>query len=307
MKSVVIGLGVQGEKRIKTLGADLAGVVDLNVSKSIVRTLGEIPLLNYDAVFCCVPDQEKRFVVNECLAAKKSILIEKPLILKDIQDFSNIEKEANSKEIFILTAYNHRFEPNIVKLKELLMSNELGKVLGVKCFYGNGTASLVKKSDWRNSSHGVSIDIFSHIFDLLIFLFGYKSYNLTSKTWSHVTKCADQAVVIGQYDKFSVVLEANYLSWKNTFQLELICEEGTFMINGLCKWSESTLEIRHRVYPAGVPNIEKMVVPKGDPTWNEEKLFFFNQIKSKVKTSLQRDVAVQEMLTHCGFLEEQPI
>ena len=43
------------------------------------------------------------------------------------------------------TAYNHRFEPHFVRMRDLIASGELGAIYSCRMFYGNGTARLVRE------------------------------------------------------------------------------------------------------------------------------------------------------------------
>ena len=55
------------------------------------------------------------------------------------------------------------------------------------------------------------------------------------------------------------------------------------LINNLCKWGPSKLEIHKRVYPAGIPIIKTKIIKQGDPTWLKEVNYFRNCIKNNVK------------------------
>ncbi len=78
------------------------------------------------------------------LANKKHVLVEKPLIIKKLKVFNDLEKKARKNKVVCYVAYNHRFEPNILKLKNLIDSQILGKIYRCRIFYGNGTSRLVK-------------------------------------------------------------------------------------------------------------------------------------------------------------------
>jgi hypothetical protein len=85
-----------------------------------------------------------------------------------------------------------------------------------------------------------------------------------------------------------------YLSWKNTFKLDCICQKGSIHIDGLCKWGPSILSIRKRVFPSGYPKETIKKIISKDITWEKETKFFRNQIDSKNKTSLKKDELIFE-------------
>ena len=65
----------------------------------------------------------------------------------------------------------------------MLASKIIGKIYHLKILYGNGTAKLVKISDWKDKSDGVLLDLGSHLIDIIIFLFNRSDFrfNLISK------------------------------------------------------------------------------------------------------------------------------
>ena len=70
------------------------------------------------------------------------------------------------------TAYNHRFEPHYVRMRDLVKSGVLGDIYRCRMFYGNGTARLVRDSAWRDRGAGVLPDLGSHLLDTARFWFG---------------------------------------------------------------------------------------------------------------------------------------
>ena len=49
-------------------------------------------------------------------------------------------------------------------MRDLIASGELGKIFRCRMFYGNGTARLVRDSEWRDQGAGVP-DLGSHVLD----------------------------------------------------------------------------------------------------------------------------------------------
>ncbi|MFZ1088480.1 MAG: gfo/Idh/MocA family oxidoreductase, partial [Xanthobacteraceae bacterium] len=59
MRVVVAGLGVQGHKRRRVAGADFVAAVDPVNPQAEYRAIEDVPLLSYDAVLACIPDEPK--------------------------------------------------------------------------------------------------------------------------------------------------------------------------------------------------------------------------------------------------------
>ena len=154
MKAIVVGMGVQGKKRKKFLNKDFVCSVDKN-KKADYNSIKKVPLKSYDTVFLCVPDDEKINLIKFCIKNKKHVLIEKPLLAKSNKELNDLEIKAKRKKLIIYTAYNHRFEPGILKIRNLIQSKKLGKIYRCKIFYGNGTSYVVKKNAWRDKKLGV--------------------------------------------------------------------------------------------------------------------------------------------------------
>ena len=66
MKAIIIGMGIQGNKRKKFLKKDFIFSVD-KFKKADFKTIKKVPLERYDAVFVCVPDNQKFSIIEYCL------------------------------------------------------------------------------------------------------------------------------------------------------------------------------------------------------------------------------------------------
>ena len=298
MKAIIVGMGVQGKKRKKFLGRDFVYTVD-KFAKADFKSIYKVPLNKFDTVFACVPDHEKLKIVNYCINNKKHVLLEKPFLAHSSKIFLGLEKHARKKRVVCYTAYNHRFEPSITKMKDLLKSKKLGKLYKCRMFYGNGTSLLVKKSKWRDKGTGVLTDIGSHLLDICLYWFGKKIRSLKVIELNKFENNApDHAIVILEINKVKIELEMSLCMWKNTFTCDVIASKGSAHLHSLCKWSKSTFCYSKRNFPSGRPNERKILFKQGDPTWKAEYLFFKNLINKKTQTSFKKDL----ILNNC-FLQ----
>ena len=76
MKAIIVGMGVQGNKRKKFLGKDFIFSVD-KFEKADFKSIYEVTLNKFDTAFVCVPDHEKLKIVNYCIKNKKKCLTRK--------------------------------------------------------------------------------------------------------------------------------------------------------------------------------------------------------------------------------------
>lgn len=288
MRIAIIGLGVQGRKRRAVAGDQVVAVVDPVAAGVDFQKIEDVPLESYDAACVCVPDQEKLSVLRYLLAHGKHVLIEKPMLgsSTEIQELIELSR-ANQAACY--TAYNHRFEPHIAKLKQILDTGDLGKIYLAKFFYGNGTARDVRNSPWRDQGPGVIVDLGSHMLDMAHFLFG--PHETPGELWSvdRFENKAPDHVLFGYRGSMVLEMEATLLSWRNTFGLDVYGEGGSAHINCLCKWGPSTLTVRKRVLPSGRPSETVEVLEQPDPTWKLE-FDHFLQLCSTGGTNLHNDL-----------------
>ena len=295
MKVIVIGLGVQGLKRKKFAGKDFAGSVDPFNKDAKYKTLKEVPLNLYDAAMICTPDKAKFKIIKSCLKNKKHVLLEKPL-LEDIKKIKYLEKIAKKNKLVCYTAYNHRFEPHLVRLKKIIKSKKLGKLYYCRIFYGNGTAKLVYKS-WRDKKTGIIIDIGSHLLDICNYLFGKKIGHFKLKSsYKFENKSPDHALIVSKNNKIKIELEMSYCMWKNYFSCDVVGQKGSAHITSLCKWGPSTFTYRKRIFPSGKPIENNKTLNCSDPTWAFEYKHFKKMVNSKQNADLSNDLWVYKKL-----------
>ena len=296
MKDLIVGYGIQGKKRAKFLKKNNFYIFDPFNKNSNFKKLHQIPTYNISKVYLCIPDTLKINYLRYFIEKGCNVLVEKPLISKKKNEIEKIYKIANKKNKIFYTAYNHRFEPNLIELKKLLKKNSLGKIYSCRIYYGNGTAKLVKKSKWKDKGTGVIFDLGSHLIDMCLFLFeNYKTnFKLIQKN-NFENNSYDHSIVHSNNTKIFYNLEMSLCSWKNTFQLDIFGSKGSAHIINLCKWGNSKLIIRKRKLPSGVPSEKIIIKKKGDLTWIKEKKFFENLIK-KNETSFYKDIFISNQL-----------
>jgi predicted dehydrogenase len=294
MKVVVIGLGIQGKKRRAVAGADVVATVD-PIAPADYRAIEEVPPHCYSAALVCTPDQQKLPILNYLLSQGKHVLVEKPLVAERQEPLEQLRDRVARAGVACWTAYNHRFEPNLVRLQEVLAAGTLGKLYHARFFYGNGTAADVRGSPWRDQGMGVVPDLGSHLLDLTDFLLGLRPREFQVWGCHRFENRAYDHVLLGAGDGPTLQYEMSLLSWRNTFAIDLVGELGSAHVHGLCKWGPSNLTVRRRIFPSGKPLEEVQVVERPDPTWEAEYRDFKVLCQSR-QTSLNRDLWINSVL-----------
>jgi predicted dehydrogenase len=301
MRAIVVGLGVQGHKRRKFAGADYVGSVDPANADADYRSVRDVPLDSYDAALCCIPDEPKVEILSWLLERGKHVLVEKPLWAAEPDGVARLEATARKAGVVCYTAYNHRFEPHFVRMRDLIASGELGRIYSCRMFYGNGTARLVRNSEWRDQGAGVLPDLGSHLLDTCRFWFGGIGDGFEVSSINRFeNRSPDHVVLLNAAGVPRIELEMTLLSWRNHFTCDIFAENGSAHIESLCKWGPSTFTVRRRVLPSGRPPEEAVTLVQDDPTWAIEYAHFKRLCEAGTTTDLSTDAWLGATLDRLG-------
>ena len=291
MRYVVVGLGNIGNKRKTVLGSKCVATVDPVNLAADYRGLLSVPLDAYDAAVLCVPTPSKLDLVRYLLQAGKHVLVEKPVLLPGVKVAQQLDGLARDHDCIWYTSYNHRFEPNVVRLNHLLGEGMIGCVYHARLVYGNGTVQNWLGT-WRETGYGVLEEVGCHLIDLTDLLFGRSIFSMweASKVESRVFDHCFFATT----DR-KIVLECATTMWKNTFTIDIYGQLGSLHLNGLCKWGPSELLIRRRVFPSGVPVETREVVDQVDGTWQKDFDEFERRVEER-QTSYASDLQISLIL-----------
>jgi scyllo-inositol 2-dehydrogenase (NADP+) len=295
MRVVVVGLGIQGKKRLAVAGADAVATVDPVIAGATYRSIAEVPPQSYDAALVCTPDGAKIELLSHLLAHGKHVLVEKPL-LAEKSALERLRQAAARSRAVCYTAYNHRFEPHFVRMRDLIVSGELGRIYLCRMFYGNGTARDVRSSPWRDQGAGVLPDLGSHLLDTVLFWFG--GIDAAPEIWS-ADRFENQAfdhITIGVRGSPALELEMTLLSWRNHFTADIHGERGSAHIESLCKWGPSVFTRRRRVLPSGRPPEEAVTLVQADPTWAAEYAHFKALCAKGGPGTIATDILLSDLL-----------
>jgi scyllo-inositol 2-dehydrogenase (NADP+) len=290
MRVLIVGYGVQGKKRRRIAGSDGVGVVDPVAGEAGWRDITDVPLDRYDAALVCTPDEPKIKILMHLLGHGKHALVEKPLHAAAEGELEAIEALARKTGAVCYTAYNHRFEPHYVRMRDLIKSGVLGEIYRCRMFYGNGTARLVRDSAWRDRGAGVLPDLGSHLLDTARFWFGDlgEDFNLVSVS-RFENRAPDHVVITAQKSRPRLEFEMTLLSWRNHFTCDVLAENGTAHVESLCKWGPTTFTHRTRILPSGRPPEQSVTLVQDDPTWELEYAHFKRLVGDGTRTDLATD------------------
>jgi len=301
MRVIVVGLGVQGTKRRRFAGADFVAAVDPVNAAAEFRDLGAVPLERFDAGLVCVPDDLKVGILEYLLAHGKHVLVEKPLVADDDATLVRLERLAQANRVVCQVAYNHRFEPHIVRMRELIAAGELGRIYRCRMFYGNGTARQVRQSEWRDKGSGVLGDLGSHVLDTARFWFGDlgRDFRIVSAD-RFENRAPDHVVFASNGGAPRLEFEVTLVSWRNHFTADVYAEKGSAHISSLCKWGPSDFTHYRRVLPSGRPPEDRRTLVQEDPTWAREYEHFKMLCREGRMPGLGNDLWLGRVLRDLG-------
>ncbi|SNS27653.1 Predicted dehydrogenase [Geodermatophilus pulveris] len=145
-----------------------------------------------DAVYVAVPNAAHRPLVEAAAAAGKAVLCEKPLAA-DVADARAVVTAARDAGVLLGTAYDQRWHPAHVRLRELVP--ELGTVTAVRVVYccwlpADWTPDGRPHDNWRvdpvRAGGGAAIDLAPHGLDLAGVLLGEDVVELSARLQTRV-------------------------------------------------------------------------------------------------------------------------
>lgn len=291
MRVVVAGMGVQGRKRHAIAGDEVVATVDPFADGADFANLEDVPLESYDAALVCTPDDSKEALLRHLLRHGKHVLVEKPLVTSSADGLYELAALSGEHGAVCYTAYNHRFEPHFVRMKECIESGVLGRIYSCRMFYGNGTARLVRDSRWRDRGAGVLGDLGSHLLDTVNYWFGGRpsGFEVVSSNCFE-NRAPDHVVLVNDTVSPRLEFEMTLLMWRNHFTCDVLGENGSAHIESLCKWGPSTFRLRTRVLPAGRPPEDHETLEQDDPTWALEYDHFKSLCARPASSDLGTDI-----------------
>ena len=238
MKVLIIGLGSIGKKHVAAL-QQIDATIEIVALRSTsafedvvnvksISNKNEIPA-DVDFIIISNPTANHYKTIKEFAEKNIPLFIEKPL-------FHQIET-IDFKTPTTYVACNLRFHPCIVWLKNNLES--LGKINEVSVYCGSYLPDWRSGIDFRKNysaqaemGGGAHVDLI-HELDYCFYLFGkpIASHKLLKSNSSLKIDAIDYANYQLDYENFATNITLNYFRKDTKRQIELVCENGTWLID----------------------------------------------------------------------------
>ena len=252
--------------------AQLAGRLGAEATDDLELALA---LPGVDAVDVCLPTPLHRPVAERVLKAGRHVLLEKPLALS-LEDADAIGAAAEASGRVLMVGHVLRFMPEIVELRRVLASGELGRPLG---------ASAVRLSappdwnDWmldRELSGGTLVDLAIHDFDVLAVLLGP-----ARRVHARAVAGGRHVMALVEHEHGEAAVEGSHAmpdSYPFTAKLRVLCERGVLehrFVAGAGDEVAADVVSVLRIHPAGAAAREFSAA--GDP-WQAEIEHFLDRV-----------------------------
>lgn len=233
LRLAVIGVGNMGRNHARLYAAnknvDLVAVVDADISRAqelasqyrsqALSNHKDAIALGIDAASVVVPTAHHAAVVSDLLDAGVHVLCEKPVAKTISEAEKMIEKARKTKKILSI-GHIERFNPAVVKLKQMIVSGDLGEVKTI-LFQRMGTLPPQIKED------NVVLDIGVHDVDLANYLLGSrptKIYARGQKVFNAKREDVGDAMLV--YPSATVHLQTNWITPHKVRRLMLAGTKG---------------------------------------------------------------------------------
>ncbi|MDF1557425.1 MAG: UDP-N-acetylglucosamine 3-dehydrogenase [ANME-2 cluster archaeon] len=233
MRAGVIGIGAMGQHHARIYNemdnVELVGISD--VSQARVSELSELygvrGFIDYrelleqdlDVVSIAVPTTLHTPIGLDVIKVGVNLLVEKP-IADTVENATKLTGAAMDAGVKLMVGHIERFNPAVTKLKQIIDSGELGKIVSI-------STRRVGPYYPRIRDVGVILDIGVHDIDVISYLYGKKVNEVYAIGGADIHSFEDHAAIILRFGhEFSGIVETNWLTPHKIRKLTAIGVEG---------------------------------------------------------------------------------
>jgi predicted dehydrogenase len=297
MNVAIIGCGLIGQKRAKTLGgARLVVCVDkvLERAEALARQFpGCVALSDWheavnrpdvDVIIIATLHSTLAEIGFAAVEAGKHVLLEKPAGRR-AEELNPLIVSAKKNNALVRVGFNHRYHRAFRKARELVDQDELGELMFLRARYGHGGRVGYDK-EWRAqpelSGGGELIDQGVHLIDLARWFLGdFNDIQGHAHTYYWDMPVDDNGfLILKTPKKQTAFLHASCTEWKNTFSFEIYGKKGKIDINGLGgSYGVEKISFYKMSAAMGPPETFIWEYPMADDSWEVEFAEFIEDIK----------------------------
>ncbi|RAP32382.1 hypothetical protein DID77_04600 [Candidatus Marinamargulisbacteria bacterium SCGC AG-439-L15] len=241
IRLAVVGLGMMGRYHVQKChelsevelvavcdncsdrASDIAKGTNATPYTSLERLLDNETL---DGVCLATPTSSHFDLTQQILSRGLHVLVEKPLSTT-VSESDALIRLAKEKDLILMVGYIERFNPAIQKLKECLVSGELGEIVSLISKRLGPFPSRIKDTD-------VIVDVGVH--DVDIFSYLLEQYPLKAQCYSGsalTQEKKDHAIIALDYGGVTGIAQVNWITPIKVRELSVTCTQGYAHVNFL--------------------------------------------------------------------------
>lgn len=269
-----------------------------------------------DAVFVCTPNYLNKPLTIQSLEAGKHVFCEKPPAF-NAAEVEEIRAAESASGLKLMYGFNHRHHESIKKIKSMIDSGASGKILWMRGRYGKSVDETFYQN-WRSNrafaGGGILLDQGIHMLDLFINLAGdfdeVKAF-VSNVYWN--LDVEDNVFAILRDSKTNIVasLHSTATQWRHLFSLEVFCERGYYVLNGLRTssgaYGDEVLSIakERTTAPMAVSVEDERIVYPVDQSWHSEVDHFFDAIEQDAEIEVGNSADALKLMRLIDAIYEQ--
>ena len=300
MKVAIVGCGLIGAKRLRSLGPGHAAVALVDPVAARAQALaaqapGAAVLTDWrtavtrpdvEAVIVSTSNDALAAVTAAAVDAGKHVLVEKPAA-RNPDELVPIIPVAEQRGLCVQVGFNHRYHPALQQARRLFEDGVLGPMMFIRARYGHG-GRLGYDKEWRAdpavSGGGELLDQGVHLIDLARWFLGdfvHVQGHVGTFFWDMPVE--DNGFLLLRTAGGQVAwLHATWTEWKNTFSFELFGRDAKLQIEGLGgSYGVETLRYYKMKPSMGPPETTIWEYPGEDHSWRVELEAFATAIAAR--------------------------
>jgi 1,5-anhydro-D-fructose reductase (1,5-anhydro-D-mannitol-forming) len=299
----IIGFGKMGQIRARAMesvgGFKIVKVFDINqpvkVDYSVAASAQDIiDDTDIDSVVICLPNFLIKPTIIAALQSGKNVFCEKPPAM-NADEMAEIARVHADTGRTLMYGFNHRRHAAVIKMKEVVDSGDLGKVLWMRGRYGK-SVDAEYFTGWRTDKElaggGILLDQGIHMLDLFLHIGGSpfdEVQAMVSSLYWKTPGIEDNvfAMMRNRDTGMCAQLHSTMTQWRHLFSLEVFMERGSMVLNGLktssATYGEEILTVsrNRKIAPAVSREQEEAFHYPEDHSWEDEVAEFGDVINGK--------------------------
>lgn len=315
MKVAVIGVGNMGQHHARNYseiaGVDLVAIAD--VDSKIGEPIAKRFKCHYhhdyeemlaqekiDLVTIAVPTKFHKKVALDCIKKGINILIEKP-IAATVAEAKEIVAAAKAKRIKFTVGHIERFNPAVLKLKEMIDKGKLGEIVSINDYRLSPMPTRIKDAN-------VVIDIGVHDIDLMNWIYGKLPTQIMAIGGNAINQVQqDYAEIFLKYGSAAGVVKANWITPQKIRRMTISGTKAYVELNFITQeldlyeseYSMESNDFGEFVIKFGAPRDKKVIKVESTEPLKAEIMSFIKAIKNNTRPAVTAREAIDALDIAC--------